>query len=173
MTNEENQDIELEEEVEEEVEDQEEEVVEDEEVEEDEEKDWKSEALKYKAIANRKKKKLTNKLETKAKNPDVGDRIANLELAEKKRQFGYDNGLSPQETDKIFQLNQDPDKEVLNDPFVKAGLKALRAKDRLDDNSPTISAKANTLSNKKFVKLTKNEKQAEFTKFMKQKGVIE
>ena len=168
MENEKDQEVELEEQNNE-VEDQEEEVVEDE---QEEEVDWKAEALKFKAIAERRNKK-KEVLTDKASNPDVDDRIANLELAEKKRQFGYENGLSPIETDKIFQLNQNPDESVLKDPFVKAGLKALRSQDRVSDNSPSISAKAQTLQNKDFGKMSKDEKQAEFTKYMKKKGVIE
>lgn len=163
-----------EEEVDEEVEEQESE----EEQEDEELQDWEAEAKKWKAIAERNKKKKINtninsKLTDKAENPDVDDRIAQLELAEKKRQFGYEHGLSPVETDKIFQLSKDPDDKVLKDPFVKAGLKALRSQERLSDNSPSISAKAQALHNKDFSKMSKEEKQAEFQKYMKKKGVIE
>ena len=104
--------------------------------------DWKAEALKQKAINKRLSQKkdpaLTAKEETTS--PEVTPRLTNLEFLEKKRQFGYENGLSPEETDQIFRLNKNPTKKDLENPFVKGGLDALRAKNRARDNTPSNSS---------------------------------
>jgi len=182
MENEENQDINPEEEVDEEV--TEEELVEAEEAdepveepeEESDETDWKAEALKYKAIAIRNKKKkdintkINSKLETKAQSPDVTDRISNLELAEQKRQFGYEHGLSPVETDRVFSLDSEPSEKTLKDTFVKAGLKALREKAKLANNSPAISAKSSVLNRVKIKDMSTEDKDKALQNFIKSKA---
>ena len=79
----------------------------------------------------------TKSLQTK-KEPDdeLKKTVADLALAEKKRQFGYANGLSPEETDAVFRMNPNPTKETLDDPFVKGGLASIRASKRVSDNTP-------------------------------------
>lgn len=113
---------------------------------------WKAQAIKNNAIASRLAKKLNlngsspkPELPTK-ENEEVGKRIGTLELAEKKRQFGYEHGLSPEETDSVFRLNPNPTKAVLEDPFVKGGLAALRAKKRISDNTPSSSSRSATIA---------------------------
>jgi hypothetical protein len=73
---------------------------------------------------------------------DTKKTVANLALAEEKRQFGYSNGLSPEETDAVFRINPKPTKETLEDPFVKGGLEAIRAKKRVDNNTPNSSSRS-------------------------------
>lgn len=178
METDERQEVELEQQndIEEEVQDEIEE--EPQEEESTEEVDWKAEALKYKAIADRTKKKikpinsnLNSKLQDKAENPDeeVVSRLSNLELAEKKRQFGYENSLSPSQTDKVFALNQNPTKETLKDPFVKAGLDAIRRQERLENNTPSTSAKSGVLDRTKLKDASPEEKQKAFEQYMKSK----
>lgn len=186
----ENDEIVVEETTEEEV-PQEEEVVEEDALEETEEAeeestedevDWKSEALKYKAIALRNKKKtkdvksnINSKLQDKAESPDVEvvSRLANLEMAEKKRQFGYEHGLSPKETDAVFKIDSDPSVETLKDPFIKAGLEALKSQERVAKNTPTTSAKSQRIDTKKMKDLSPVEQDRELQKFLKSKGAIE
>lgn len=108
--------------------------------------DWQKEALKYKAIAQRYAKKAQGEVPTPKKDLPVEDksdaRLSALELAEKKRQFGYEHGLSPDETDAVFKLSPNPTKEVLEDPFVKGGLASLRAKRKVAENTPKSSRSA-------------------------------
>lgn len=111
--------------------------------------DWKAEALKYKAIAQRYAKKKEGgtpapKQALTEKNDDIRLTVKELQLAETKRQFGYANDLSPEETDAVFKLSPNPTKEVLNDPFVKGGLAALRAKKRVEENTPRSSSRSAT-----------------------------
>lgn len=109
--------------------------------------DWQKEALKYKAIAQRYAKKNQSgtpapKQELSKEDKDIRLTVKELQLAEKKRQFGYEHGLSPEETDAVFKLSPNPTKEVLEDPFVKGGLNALRSKKRVEENTPKSSSRS-------------------------------
>lgn len=73
---------------------------------------------------------------------ELKNTVAGLALAEEKRQFGYQNGLSPEETDAVFKINPKPTKETLEDPFVKGGLEAIRAKKRVDSNTPGSNSRS-------------------------------
>lgn len=124
--------------------------------------DWKSEALKNKAIADRLKRKLSTQPITKPKEVKLDDEIVSkvnkLEAIEYKRQFGYENGLSPEETDKVFQISGgNPTKEILEDPFVKAGIEAIRAKKRNDNNIPSSSGTSSIFQGKQFSELSKED----------------
>lgn len=110
--------------------------------------DWHKEALKYKAIAQRYAKKVQGgtpapkqDLPTK-ETDDIRLTVKELQMAEKKRQFGYEHGLSPEETDAVFKLSPNPTKEILEDSFVKGGLASLRAKKRVADNTPNSSSRS-------------------------------
>lgn len=110
--------------------------------------DWQKEALKYKAIAQRYAKKVQGgtpapkqDLPTK-ETDDIRLTVKELQMAEKKRQFGYEHGLSPEETDAVFKLSPNPTKEILEDSFVKGGLASLRAKKRVADNTPNSSSRS-------------------------------
>lgn len=153
-----------------------------EEDEEEEAIDWQARALKAeKAIekakkANKKKKvnsNINNNLSTKAESPDddIRAEIESLKLAERKRQYGYEHGLSPLETDKVFQIDPDPSDKTLKDPFVKAGLQALRAKERVDKNTPSSSAKRPIIQSKKFQEMSEAEKNKAFREYTKAKGL--
>ncbi len=67
--------------------------------------------------------------------------VNSLELAEKKRQFGYENKLSPEETDAVFLFTPTPTKETLKNPFVEGGLAKLRSLKRVDENTPGSSSR--------------------------------
>jgi len=110
--------------------------------------DWQKQALKYKAIAQRYAKKFQGgspapKQElTEKKDDDIRLTVKSLQMAEAKRQFGYEHGLSPEETDAVYKLNPNPTKEILDDSFVKGGLAALRAKKRVAENTPSSTSRS-------------------------------
>ena len=112
-----------------------------------EEIDWKAEALKQKAINQRLNKKIgtpeskqdINKPKTDVPD-DIRKAVEKLSLAESKRQFGYENGLSPEETDAVFGFNPNPTKETLKNPFVEGGLAKLRSQKRVSENTPSSSS---------------------------------
>lgn len=133
--------------------------------------DWRAEALKHKAIAERLAKKKSPQLtEKKEPQTDLAERLNNLELLEKKRQFGYEHGLSPDEADAIFKINPNPSKEDLDNPFIKGGLEALRAKRRVAENTPSSSSRSVTFKGKDVKdvllddKIPKSDKQSAWEK---------
>lgn len=95
--------------------------------------------------------------------------VSRLELAEKKRQFGYENNLSPEEADYLFKINPNPNKELLEDPFVKGGLEAIRSAKRVADNTPSASSRSPRFEIPKKEDLTSDDKQKAFEDFMKGK----
>lgn len=128
--------------------------------------DWKAEALKNKAIAERLRKKLTTQPIIKP-NPEHDDEIVktvkNLAMLEEKRQFGFENNLSPKETDYAWKFaGGKPSKEVLEDDFFKGGLESLRAKQRLENNTPSSSSHSPVFGDKLFSELSEEEKAKAF-----------
>lgn len=103
------------------------------------------------------------------KTDDIRQTVQSLQLAETKRQFGYQNGLSPEETDHIFKINSNPTKEILEDPFVKGGLQAIRAKKRVEDNTPSSSSRSPRFELPKKEDLNADDKQKAFEEFMASK----
>lgn len=128
--------------------------------------DWKAEALKNKAIAERLKKKLTTQPIINPKpeyNDEVVETVKSLKMLEDKRQFGFENGLSPQETDYAFKFSSGkPTKEILEDPFFKAGLDGLRTKQRLENNTPSSSSRSAIFQNKEFKEMSDDERRKAF-----------
>lgn len=91
---------------------------------------------------------------------DSDKRLSRLEQAEAKRQFGYEHGLSPEETDKVFMLTPSPTKETIEDPFVKAGLEAIRAVKRVNEATPSPSGRSTAHNGKTFAEMSPDERQA-------------
>ena len=165
-TNQENDDEIFEEE---ELEEEEEETPEEEP--ETDEKD--NEIAKLRAIVQKKNKKL-EKLQTQGKSTDddldedLKNDIEYLKLSDRKRQFQYEHGLSPQETDKIFSINPKPTADTLKDPFIRGGLRTLRKKEELKNNIPSsTSTKSSPYSSKDFQSLSAEEKQSAYEKRLK------
>lgn len=103
---------------------------------------------------------ITNKVE----HPDeIVETVKSLKMLEDKRQFGFENGLSPQETDYAFKFSGGkPTKEILEDPFFKAGLDGLRSKQRLENNTPSSSSRSAIFQNKDFKEMTDDERRKAF-----------
>lgn len=95
--------------------------------------------------------------------------VSKLELAEKKRQFGYENGLSPEEADYIFKVNPKPTKELLEDPFIKGGLEAIRVVKRTADNTPSTSSRSPRFEIPKKDDITSDDKQKAFDEYKKER----
>lgn len=132
--------------------------------------DYKAEAAKWRAIAQRNRVKASQPLQTKQEpvDEDIIQTVKGLEMAEKKRQFGYENGLSPEETDKVFQISGGkPSKKTLEDPFIKAGIESLRASKRVEANTPSSSTSSKSYGGKSFSELDPKEKQKAWEEQMK------
>lgn len=120
-------------------------------------------AIQRKAIAYDAGKKSGKPLPAEQATPvsdEVIKDVATLKSAEEKRQYGYQHELSPEETDKVFQLaGGKPTVETLKDPFIIAGLEAMRASKRVDKNIPGASRGAKLYGGKPFAELDKAGKQ--------------
>jgi len=77
--------------------------------------------------------------------------VGGLQLAEEKRQFGYQHSLSPEETDLAFAL-ADGQKvkptDILTNDFFKTGLDGLRQKRKTASAIPGSSSRATTVDGK-------------------------
>jgi hypothetical protein len=113
------------------------------------------------------------------KAPKLNDRLssieqnqAKLDLLERKRQFAYENNLSPAETDTVFKMTKRPTTKFLQTPFVKAGLAAIRSSLNVRANTPGSGGRVVTkVGDKNFNDLTPAEKQANFAD--RQRQIIE
>lgn len=136
--------------------------------------DWKERALKAEEAI--KKAKFAQKTAPKAPlqantdkdEDDIRGVVKELERAEMKRRFGYENNLSVEETDAIFKMKSNPTREDLDDPFIKGGLEAIRKSRRLAENTPSPSNNSSFMG-KDFGKLSKEEKQQRYQEYMKKK----
>lgn len=144
------------------------------------------ETVDYKAIAEereRELKKLKRQLYVKTSSKPLKPNLTNkeslpteliekvnkLDLIESKRQFGYEHGLSPEETDWIFQATGGkPSKEALEIPFIKHGLEGYRASKRVEANTPGSSARGSVFAGKNFTELSTDERANAFAEKMKQ-----
>lgn len=145
----------------------------DKEAEKNKDKDWRGEALKQTAIANRLKNKLSKvpppitQVPNKEQKVDdeVVQSVKKLEQAEAKRQFGFEHNLSPQETDLAFRFaNGAPTKATLDDEFFKGGLESLRSKQRLANNTPGSSSRSSVFTEKPLAELSEAERKSSFEK---------
>ena len=119
------------------------------------------------AEANAKELKAKIPLQTPEKpkfEDDVIQKVDRLEQIEKKRQFGYKNSLSPEETDLLFRFagSQDPT-EVIKDEIFKDVLEAQRRRTRVADAIPSSSNRNISVDGKPFESLTDDQK-ADFRK---------
>jgi hypothetical protein len=95
---------------------------------------------------------------------DLRKDIESLKLSERKRQFGYQNNLSPEETDMVFKFSTNPSKEDIESPFVKGGLEAIRAQRRASEATPTPTRSTFSIKDKTFSELSTDEKDKEWAK---------
>lgn len=113
------------------------------------------------------KKPIINKPNQNNASDDLTKTVGELKLAEDKRQFGYEHGLSPAETDLAFKFAGGiPTKESLADEDFKAMLTSRRSRERLNNNTPRPTNKSFIAPGKKMSELKPNEKQDVFEKKM-------
>lgn len=106
----------------------------------------------------------TNKSE--ATDP-TGERLSKLELAEAKRQFAWEHKLSPEETDKVFQITQHPTAETLKDPFIRYGLQGIRKMQRVSEATPSSSSRGQTFNGKSFHELSEEDQKKNYPAFIR------
>lgn len=102
-------------------------------------------------------------------NTDLNDTvvkdISELKLAEKKRQFGYKHGLSPEETDKLFRFSGTGDpEETLKDSFFQTALTESRRQKSVDDATPSISSRSKKIEGKTFGEMDRDSRKKNWGK---------
>ena len=102
----------------------------------------KRKAIAYDSIKKAKTPVVHKPLQTPKVDAELKKTVDGLAFSEKKRQFAYEHGLSPEETDAVFKINPNPTKEVLDDPFVQGGLAKLRSKSRVENNTPNSPSRS-------------------------------
>ena len=100
----------------------------------------------------------------KSRDDPYGSRLQAIEISNAKRDYGYQNNLSPAEVDLVFKFaNGKPTAKTLEHPFVKGGLENLRTSNNLKDNlSKGSGASTFEVEGKKWDDLKPEEKQANF-----------
>ena len=138
----------------------------------DEEKEeLRQENAKLKRLLNKKDKEKSQKPKPQVdEEDDIYQTVEGLKLSETKRQFGHEHGLSPDEVDKVFQIDPNPTAKTLKDPFVKAGLTAVRKQKRVDENTPSSTSKAPPFAQKSFNEASSQEKDAAWQKYIASKA---
>lgn len=152
--------------------DESEEDSEEEESEGDDLEELRQENAKLKRLLNKKNKKKSKESKSDEVDEDIRQDVEQLKLSETKRQFGYKHNLSPLEVDKVFSIDSNPSKETLEDPFVKAGLQALRRQSKVKENTPSSTTSQAPTSQKDWKDLPKHEKDAKWQEHMRKRGVI-
>ena len=108
----------------------------------------------------------------KSKDDPLNNRLQAIEISNAKRDFGYQNNLSPVETDLVFKFaNGKPTAKTLDNPFVKGGLEHLRTSNNLKNNlSQGSGASTFEVEGKKWDDLDPKDKQSNFA--AKQKAIL-
>lgn len=89
--------------------------------------------------------------------------LNSFKTSERKRQFGYEHSLSPEEVDAVFRLDPNPTAKTLKLPFVVGGLAQIRAARNADDNTPSGGSKKSVKFNgKEWKDLKPEDKEANF-----------
>jgi hypothetical protein len=101
------------------------------------------------------------------KHDDIRATVLELKMAETKRQYGYENGLSPEETDFVFKINSKPGKDTLDDVAIKGALQAIRNKKKVESNTPKASRSSGFQLPTKKGELTADDKEAAYEKYKK------
>lgn len=143
--------------------------------EEDDDKPVTLKELKELLKGNQNKNNANRRISSKGKPainkaPKTEDRLAEIEkrqqradLLERKREFGYNNSLSPKQVDLVFRLSKRPTSKFLKEPYVQAAIKSIGETANVRENTPGGSGRAfKSQGNKSWDKLSDQEKQDNF-----------
>lgn len=113
-----------------------------------------------------KSKQLPTPEKPKLEDEIVSD-VKELKQIEKKRQFGYRNNLSPEETDLLFRFSGDKDpSESLKDNDFKDLLEVRRKRAKVADAIPSGSNRSTKIEGKTFKEMNPEERSANWDKIM-------
>lgn len=98
---------------------------------------------------------------------EIKKTVEGLVTLEEKRAFGHQHGLSPEGTDNVFSYAQGRNikpEDALKDDFVKSGLSALQARERLARGTPGPSNRRATVGGKGISELKPDERRQNWAK---------
>lgn len=98
---------------------------------------------------------------------EIKSTVSQLAMKDKMLDFGLEYGLSREEVQAVFRINPNPSKETLEDPFVKGGLQAIRAKKSLENAIPSSSKRSPTVDGKTWTEMSKEERAKNYSTVMK------
>jgi hypothetical protein len=99
---------------------------------------------------------------------DLVKDVQELKIEREKRQFAYSNSLSPEETDFVFSQPVPTGKErkdLLDNPFVKGGLAAVRSENSQASATPRPSGRFPKVEGKTFEEMKPAEREKNWKKF--------
>lgn len=89
-------------------------------------------------------------------------RQKSLDKIEQKRQFGYQNNLTPDEVDIVYRIVQRPKAATLKDPVIMGALQGYRDSKDAKENTPGGRGRTFQVGNKDFKDLKPEEKRDNF-----------
>lgn len=110
-------------------------------------------------ILNKKGRNTETISKNNTNNSDLEKDIAEIKFNNKVDVFARDNSLSRAQAEYVLKNFPNANAEILKDPFVAAGLKAMATKERIQDNTPRGRASSPTSGNKPLSEMTPQEKQ--------------
>jgi hypothetical protein len=93
--------------------------------------------------------------------------VSGLKLAEEKRQFGFKENLSPEETDKVFSYAQGANlkpTEALKDEFIKNAIDSMRRLAKTGSATPGPSSRTPMVEGKRVSEMKKEDIKKNWTK---------
>lgn len=99
----------------------------------------------------------TNNNQTNKPNEELERDIAEIKFSRKVDRFAEDNNLTKSQAEKVLKLYPNATAEILKDPFVAEGIKAVARNERVERSIPG-AGKASTTTSKSFSEMTPDEK---------------
>lgn len=111
-----------------------------------------------------KKGRITKPSPDAARLENLEKTVAETQMLEKKRNFGYENNLSPKQTNYVFKLTKRPTPKFLAQPHVKAALEAIKSQENVRRNTPSGSGNKGYQppEGKKWTELPPEQRQSSF-----------
>lgn len=128
------------------------------------------ELLQKNGNKNNAKRRVTSKNRNTSNSSKTEERLSSVEkftkdaqLNEQKRSFGYDNNLSPKQTDFVFKMTKRPTAKFIAQPHIKAALDTIAQQSNVRANTPSGNGRTFKSNNgKSWEKMDESEKQGSF-----------
>lgn len=128
------------------------------------------ENAKYKRLLKKQSKPKDSQEPLQETDNDLSEKVSEIEVNQQKWNFGVENNLEPKVVNEIYNtLGRLPTAKEMKSPIVKGAISGAKKQFRAKDNTPGATKTQNSVINSDFGKLSKEEKQAQFAKMVKDK----